>query len=166
MVKERERPDGSTYLSGRDVEREQDRLRRAHEKNTALLDTARKSGSFQTAGVDLLIWLGKDIPVHPDTSYGFYVDTDELRDRMGPWSGGERRVASVALSLLDAGTVDLRDVIGGTGGEHRRRIIAAIAAAADLPLIPAGGVVPRVDSVPQGDIPSAGPLTLAPDQIV
>lgn len=100
------------------------------EKNDALLATARKAGSYQTAAVELLIWLGKDIPLHPDTSYGFYVDTDELARRMSAWSGGERRVVKVALSLLDAGSVDLRDVIGGTGGEHRRRIIQAITDAA------------------------------------
>jgi hypothetical protein len=133
------------------------------EINDALLATARKSGAFQTSAVELLIWLGKNIPVHPDTSYGTYVDTDVLKERMGPWSGGERRVASVALSLLDAGKVDLRDVIGGTGGEHRRRIIMAIMHASEIPVV---GVVPPVDSVPQGDIPATGPLTLAPDQIV
>ena len=83
--------------------------------NDELLATARKSGSYQTAAVELLIWLGKTIPVHPDRDYGFYVDTDELTARMAAWSGGERRVAKVALSLLDAGNVDLRDVIGGTG---------------------------------------------------
>lgn len=99
-------------------------------KNDLLLATARESGPYQTAAIELLIWLGKDIPVHPDRSYGSYVDTDKLRERMGAWSGGERRVTAVALSLLDAGSVDLRDVIGGTGGEHRRRIIAAITAAA------------------------------------
>ena len=101
--------------------------------------------------------------MHPDVSYGTYVDTDELSYRSGSWSGGERRVVSVALSLLDAGTVDLRDVIGGTGGEHRRRIIHAILTAAEIPAV---GVVSPVDSVPQGDIPAAGPLTIAPDQIV
>lgn len=134
------------------------------EKNDALLATAHKSGAFQTSAVELLIWLGKDIPVHPDTSYGTYVDTDELQSRLGVWSGGERRVAAVALSLLDAGSVDLRDVIGGTGGEHRRRIVAAITAAAGL--TPTVGVAVPVESVPQGDIPAVGPLTVAPDQIV
>lgn len=99
------------------------------EKNDALLLTARRSGSFQTAAIELLIWLGKSIPVHPDTFDGYYVDTEALRQRMGVWSGGERRVAAVALSLLDAGSVDLRDVIGGTGGEHRRRILQAITTA-------------------------------------
>lgn len=133
------------------------------EKNDALLATARKSGAFQTSAVELLIWLGKDIPVHPDTSYGSYVDTDALSYRSGSWSGGERRVVAVALSLLDAGSVDLRDVIGGTGGEHRRRIIAAILTAAE---ISAAGVVSPVDSVPQGDIPAAGPMRVTPDQVV
>jgi hypothetical protein len=132
-------------------------------KNDELLATALKSGSYQTAAIELLIWLGKDIPVHPDTSYGSYVDTDELRDRAGAWSGGERRVAAVALSLLDAGSVDLRDVIGGTGGEHRRRIIAAIAAAADMSLAP---VTVVVDQVPHGPVPTGGPLVQAPDQVV
>ena len=128
--------------------------------NDELLATARKSGSYQTAAVELLIWLGKTIPVHPDRDYGFYVDTDELTARMAAWSGGERRVAKVALSLLDAGNVDLRDVIGGTGGEHRRRIVAAIAQAADIALYAGGAIAP-----PQ-PAPPAGPLTVAPDQIV
>jgi hypothetical protein len=96
------------------------------ETNEALLATAHKSGAFNTAAVELLIWLGKNIPVHPDTSYGSYVDTEELYTRATAWSGGERRVVAVALSLLDAGSVNLRDVIGGLGGEHRRRVIAAI----------------------------------------
>ena len=128
--------------------------------NDELLATARKSGSYQTAAVELLIWLGKTIPVHPDRDYGIYVDTDELTARMAAWSGGERRVAKVALSLLDAGNVDLRDVIGGTGGEHRRRIVAAIAQAADIALYAGGAIAP-----PQ-PAPPAGPLTVAPDQIV
>jgi len=102
------------------------------ETNDALLATARSTGPMVTAAVELLIWLGKNIPIHPDRFGGTYVDTHELARRSGAWSGGERRVVAVALSLLDAGEVDLRDVIGGTGGEHRRRIIAAITAAAQV----------------------------------
>lgn len=134
------------------------------EKNDALLTTARKSGAFATAAIELLIWLGKYIPVHTEAGYGTWVDTEKLAYESGAWSGGERRVVSVALSLLDAGTVDLRDVIGGTGGEHRRRIVLAIAAAAELdaPVFE----LPPVPSVPQGDIPAAGLLTVTPDQIV
>jgi hypothetical protein len=131
--------------------------------NDSLLYTARRSGAFATAAVELLIWLGKNIPVHPDTSYGAYVDTEKLSYNSGAWSGGERRVVAVALSLLDAGEVNLRDIIGGLGGEHRRRVIAAIMTAAEIPAV---GVVTPVESVPQGDIPAAGPLTVTPDQIV
>lgn len=134
------------------------------ETNDALLATARKSGPRTAAAVELLIWLGKNIPVHADTYDGSYVDTSELYRRSRAWSGGERRVTAVALSLLEAGDVDLTDVIGGTGGEHRRRIIIAIVKAAGMD--PAVGVVSPVDSVPQGDIPAAGPMRVTPDQVV
>ena len=97
--------------------------------NTAVLATARRQDPRAAAAVELLDWLGKNIPVETD-SFGTYVDTRKLADWSGPWSGGERRVVAVALSLLGAGTVDLYDVIGGLGGEHRAAVVRAIVAAA------------------------------------
>lgn len=134
-----------------------------NEKNEALLHTARTQGGARTvAAVELLIFLGKEIPVDV-WGEGTWVNTEKLLERAGAWSGGERRLVAVAASLLNAGPVDLTDVIGGTGGEFRRAIITAIAAAADIGLVPAPVVV---DQVPHGPMVAGGPLTVAPDQIV
>jgi hypothetical protein len=137
-------------------------------KNEDLLRTARTQGGARTvAAVNLLIFLGKDIPV--DVWHeGTWVNTEKLLERAGAWSGGERRLVSVAASLLNAGPCDLTDVIGGTGGEYRRAIITAIAAAAQIELAPVviDQVPVVVDAVPHGPMVAGGPLTVAPDQIV
>jgi len=86
------------------------------------------------AGLELLIWLGKEVPTVRGGWSGddLRVELEELRDWMGPWSGGERRVVRVALSLMAGDGVDLEDVIGGLGGAHLRAVVEAIAASAGL----------------------------------
>jgi hypothetical protein len=87
------------------------------------------------AGLELLIWLGKNVPVIRDgglSGKDVRVDRDELLDWAGPWSGGERRIVRVAASLMWGDVVDLADVLGGLGGEHRRAVVEAVAAAAGL----------------------------------
>lgn len=88
------------------------------------------------AGLELLVWLGKGVPTVNGGLSGIdlRIDVDELRYRSGAWSGGERRVVAVALSLIDAEPVDLDDVIGGLGGAHLRAVVGAIAAAAGVEL--------------------------------
>lgn len=95
-----------------------------------LEDLRESTGDPRTlAAIDLLEFLGKDIPVH--TAAGFsgketYVDTAVLHDRSGPWSGGERRMVNVALSLLGHSPVDLNDSIGGLGGAHLEALQKAL----------------------------------------
>lgn len=93
------------------------------------------------AAVALLLWLGKSIPTtaawtseYPDQRA---IDVDRLWSVSGPWSGGERRVVAVALSLLDFEPCNLSDVLGGLGGEHRRAVLHAITYTGGLRL--AGG---------------------------
>jgi hypothetical protein len=96
--------------------------------------------------VCLLIWLGKLVPtVDAEPFYPqdwtpaatgapvqLAIDTERLADVSGPWSGGERRIVAVALSLIDGDPCDLRDVMNGLGGEHLRATVQAIAYAAGM----------------------------------
>lgn len=82
------------------------------------------------AGVELLIWLGKNVPLIRDGGWSGHdvrIDTDALEDWSGVWSGGERRIVAVALSLMIGTPVDLSDAIGGLGGAHRAAVVDAIA---------------------------------------
>lgn len=86
------------------------------------------------AGLELLVWLGKDIPAADswtDPSTTAYIDVDELEHRAGVWSGGERRIAALALSLLATGhPVDLSWVLDGQlGGAHLDAVRVALSTA-------------------------------------
>lgn len=87
------------------------------------------------AALELLLWLGKSIPTVPAAFYPdqIRIDPEQLAYNAGAWSGGERRVVAVALSLLGHTPVDLEDALGGLGGEHLRAVVDAVAAAAGYP---------------------------------
>lgn len=107
--------------------------------NDELRAGARNTEPPYRVGVELLIWLGKNLPTVTDgglSGADVRVDTELLRDWSGVWSGGERRIVGVALSLMVGDPVDLSDVIGGLGGAHRRAALEAIAAAAGFHLAP------------------------------
>jgi hypothetical protein len=79
--------------------------------------------------LELLIWLGKDIPtVNAYSGPWLFVDVDELERRAGAWSGGERRIVAVAVSLLSTGRpVDLSWVFDGNlGGAHLHEVNVAL----------------------------------------
>jgi hypothetical protein len=94
---------------------------------------ARNNDNAYRAGLELLVWLGKGIPAADAWSdpAAAYVDVDELERRAGAWSGGERRIAAVALSLLaPEHPVDLSWVLDGQlGGAHLRAVADALVAA-------------------------------------
>jgi hypothetical protein len=90
------------------------------------------------AAVALLAWLGKSIPTTEawtDEPGQVAVDLERLAYVSGAWSGGERRIVAVALSLLDGSTypVDLRWVLDGNlGGSHLAMALQAIDHAAGV----------------------------------
>lgn len=88
------------------------------------------------AGVELLIralsgrfaqpWMGW---VQRDDYEGFYIDAEELNriGVRGPFSGGERRVLAIVLSLLsDDYPVSLADAASGLDQHLGRLVLAAI----------------------------------------
>lgn len=87
----------------------------------------------RAAAVALLDWLGKPIPTvkaWTEEPGQVGVDVAELVEASGVWSGGERRVVAVALSLLGEEPCNLADVLGGLGHAHLNAVVAAIAGAA------------------------------------
>ncbi|WP_448811707.1 hypothetical protein [Agromyces bauzanensis] len=83
------------------------------------------------AGVELLIRQGKAIREgapwlarHGDL---VAIDVNRLLDAAGAWSGGERRVATIAASLLGGPAVDLSEVIPGLDRDNAALVLAAIA---------------------------------------
>jgi ABC-type Mn2+/Zn2+ transport system ATPase subunit len=55
------------------------------------------------------------------------VDPEALARHTGALSGGQQRIAAVALSLLKGTGVDLGDVITGVDPVHRYLILVALA---------------------------------------
>jgi hypothetical protein len=88
------------------------------------------------AGVELLIRHGKairprapwitEIRVPAGEAEMAALNVDELAYRSGAWSGGERRIVSIALSLLGGEPVDLADAVAGLGGREMEWVLAAI----------------------------------------
>jgi len=85
------------------------------------------------AGVELLIRSGRVLDGAPwipktGTMPGFraWVDVKRLRAASGTWSGGERRLAAIAASLIDGSPVDLNDAIPGIDRASVVLVIQAI----------------------------------------
>lgn len=83
------------------------------------------------AGVELLIRQGRAIyrgaPWLTDHGEIVTVDADKLLDGTGAWSGGEQRVARIAVSLLGGDRVDLNEDIPGLDRSTLELVLAAIA---------------------------------------
>jgi hypothetical protein len=87
------------------------------------------------AAVALLLWLGKSIPTvkaWTDEPGQVGIDVEQLAYVSGAWSGGERRLTAVALSLLGHEPCNLSDVFGGLGGQHLKAVVQAIVHAAGI----------------------------------
>jgi hypothetical protein len=82
------------------------------------------------AAVELLIrtgLAGAGRPWVDTTSDVARVDPDALDRHTGVLSGGQRRIAAVALSLMEGTCVDLGDVMTGVDAVHRYLILVALA---------------------------------------
>ena len=83
------------------------------------------------AGVEFLIRQGKAIregaPWLAPHGNIVAIDVDRLLDAAGAWSGGERRVATIAASLIGGPAVDLSEVIPGLDRGNATLVLAAIA---------------------------------------
>ena len=93
------------------------------------------------AGVELLIRHGKAIyAAAPWIGYDgqdVWLKVDELASASGAWSGGERRIVDIALSLIDPSRqVNLHDAITGLDDRGTALVLAAISHAADQHLHP------------------------------
>ena len=55
------------------------------------------------------------------------IDPEKLQDASGAWSGGERRIVDIAVSLLGDHPVDLADAISGLDRDHLALVLAALA---------------------------------------
>ncbi|MEL4506271.1 hypothetical protein AAEX63_15400 [Luteococcus sp. H138] len=85
------------------------------------------------AGAELLIRCGRVYEGAPwivQGSHRVYVDCERLLDAAGAWSGGERRMALVAASLLEGAPVSLYDLVPGLDRRNAALVLAAIAHAA------------------------------------
>ncbi|MEH0110761.1 hypothetical protein V6N00_13705 [Tersicoccus sp. MR15.9] len=58
------------------------------------------------------------------------LDPDALLDGSGAWSGGERRLVAIVVSLLGAEPVNLAEALPGLDREHLDLLLAALAHAA------------------------------------
>jgi len=83
------------------------------------------------AGVELLIRTQRVYENAPWVEYTSadraYIDTSKLTEHMGAWSGGEQRVARIALSLMSGSPVDLREELAGLDREYLSLVLAAVA---------------------------------------
>ena len=82
------------------------------------------------AGVELLIRTKLAGIARREGADGWYVDADKLLDDAGPWSGGEKRIARIAASLLGGERTDLGEDLAGLDREQVDLVLAAIAHAA------------------------------------
>jgi hypothetical protein len=105
----------------------------------------------QEAGVELLIrafngrFAQQDCIWIRPCSGSFAVDVFELVSNLGPMSGGERRVLTLAAALCDGrqGVDHLGDLLGGLDRHHLQLVLAALAHA--------GGSHEQVDVSRAGD---------------
>ncbi|MGC0252160.1 hypothetical protein [Pseudactinotalea sp. Z1748] len=84
------------------------------------------------AGTDLLIRFGKGVheasPWIRTEGGRAWVDVDALIATSGAWSGGEQRIADIAVSLLSADhPVNLGDAVTGIDRQSTSLVLAAIA---------------------------------------
>lgn len=90
------------------------------------------------AGVELLIRHGRAIydgapwileldALDLDRQPMAAVDVDRLLDGAGAWSGGERRVVDLAVSLIDGRPVDLSEAVSGLDRSALALVLGAIA---------------------------------------
>lgn len=83
------------------------------------------------AGVELLIRAGRVYDGAPwvvrESAHRTYIDRDALESHMGMWSGGEQRIARIALSLLGGDPVRLDDDIPGLDRPSLDLVLAALA---------------------------------------
>ena len=83
------------------------------------------------AGVELLIRTGRVCENAPwvvrDATGRTYVDAATLADRSAVWSGGEQRLARIALSLMGGDPVNLAEDIPGLDREGAELVLAALA---------------------------------------
>jgi hypothetical protein len=93
----------------------------------------------------------------------WHIADEEWAARTGYMSGGERATWALARSIAQG---ELEDLFWRLDTAHKAAFLRCLANTMSRPFDLEGFLAQKFTSVPHGQVPAGGPMTVAPDQIV